>query len=346
VRNLHASHDWDDGRVSRPPRRRRIPALLRARYRTLFFFLLTLAAFALGHKASLGPAVAGVLIGVYSMRVARRRPAELAHTFVVLDWALLGVALALSGGAESWLLLAVPFLVLGQLAGAPREEWVFLVGPSLLLVVILAIADPTLAGSRMLAALKVVVLVAGGCVAATRLRGRATTARGRRAHAPKVDVSTGLSTAACLPAFLEDRTAAALAEHRPLSVVYVRLEHFEDSRNFLGAEGSEELARGVARRAERRVAADGRAFRVRPDSLVLVLPGLSLADARQTAAELTRDVSGSLIGGRRQTLATGASSFPTVRGIEDLLTAARDEALPAEVPAEVAGTVTPLAAAQ
>jgi GGDEF domain-containing protein len=332
--------------VSRPPRRRREPALLRARYRTLFFAIVALAALALGHPIAAAPAAAGALVGVYSVRVALKRPAELAHTFVVLDWALLGITLALSGGAESWLLLAVPFLVLGQLAGAPREEWVFLVGPSLLLVVILAIADPSLAGSRLLAVAKIVVLVAGGCVAATRLRRRPATAQRREKHAPMVDVSTGLSTAARLPSFLEDRTEAALEEHRPLSVVYVRLEHFEDSRNFLGAEGSEELVRGVARRAERRTGSDGRAFRVRPDSLVLVLPGLSLAEARETAAALAHDVSGGLIGGRRQTLATGASSFPTVRRIEDLLTAARDEALPATVSTEVSGTVIPLAAAQ
>ena len=125
--------------------------------------------------------------------------------------------------------------------------------------------------------------------------------------------------------------------------MYVRLEHYEDSRNFLGAEGSEELVRGVARRAERRVGADGRAFRVRPDGMVLVLPGLSLAEARQAAADLAHEVSGSLIAGRRQTLATGASSFPTVRRIEDLLAAARDEALPARRRRrQVSGTVVPL----
>jgi GGDEF domain-containing protein len=332
--------------VSRPSRRRRDPALLRARYRTLFFLLLALAALAVGHRLAVAPALAGALMGVVSVRVALKRPAELEHTFVVLDWALLGLALALSGGAESWLLLAVPFLVLGQLAGAPRAEWPFLVGPSLLLVVILAIADPTLAGSRLLALVKIAVLVAGGCVAAGRLRRRPAGAQRQRPHAPMVDVSTGLSTAARLPAYLEERTAVALAEHQPLSVVFARLEHYEDSRNFLGAEANEELVRGVARRAERRAAPDGRAFRVRPDSLVLVLPGLSLAEARETAAGLAHDVSGSLIGGRRQTLATGASSFPTVRDVQALLAAARDEAVPAAVSTEVAGTVIPLAAAQ
>jgi GGDEF domain-containing protein len=331
--------------VSRPSRRRREPALLRARYRTLFFLFLTALALALGHRAAAAPALAGALMGVYSIRVARKHPAELAHTFVVLDWALLGVALALSGGVESWLLVTVPFLAMGQLAGAPRGEWPFIVGPSLLLLVILAIADPSLGGSRIGGVAKVAVLVAGGCVAATRLS-RRPAARGRQMHAPKVDVSTGLSTAACLPGFLENAAAAALAEHRPLSVVYVRLEHFEDSRNFLGAEGSEGLVRGVARRAERRVGADGRAFRVRPDGMVLVMPGLSLAEARQAAADLTHEVSASLIAGRRQTLATGAASFPTVRRIEDLLSAARDEALPAAVSTEVSGTVVPLAAAQ
>jgi GGDEF domain-containing protein len=331
--------------VSRPSRRRRQPALLRARYRTLFFVFLTALALALGHRAAAAPALAGVLVGILSIRVARTRPAELAHTFVVLDWALLGLALALAGGAESWLLVAVPFLAMGQLAGAPRGEWPFLVGPSLLLLVILAIADPSLGGSLIGGVAKVAVLVAGGCVAATRLR-RRPAARRRVAHTPKVDVSTGLSTAACLPAFLESAGAAALAEHRPLSVVYVRLEHYQDSRDFLGAEGSEELVRGVARRAERRVGADGRAFRVCPDGVALVLPGLSLAEARQVAADLAHEVSGSLIAGRRQTLATGASSFPTLRRLEDLLAAARDEALPAAVATEVSGTVVPLAAAQ
>jgi GGDEF domain-containing protein len=332
--------------VSRSSRRRPDPALLRARYRTLFFLFLTALALALGHRAAAAAALAGALAGVYSMRVASRRPAELAHTFVVLDWALLGIALALSGGAESWLLVTVPFLAMGQMAGAPRAEWPFLVGPSLLLVIILAIADPSLAGSRLLSVAKVAVLVAGGCVAATRLRRRPAATHGRVQRAPKVDVSTGLSTAACLPEYLDATTTAALAEHRPLSVVFVRLEHYQDSRDFLGAEGSEELVRGVARRAERHVGGDGRAFRVRPDSLVMVLPGLSLGEAREAAAQLAHEVSANLIAGRRQTLATGASSFPTVRRVEDLLAAARDEALPAPAPAEIAATVVPLAAAQ
>jgi GGDEF domain-containing protein len=329
----------------RPPRSRRDPALLRARYRTLFFLLLTALALALGHRAAAAPAIVGALIGAYSVRVAGRRPEELAHSFVVLDWLLLGLALALSGGADSWLLGTVPLLAMGQLAGAPHSEWIYLVGPSLSLVIVLAIADPSLGGNRGGGVAKVAVLVAGGCVAATRLR-RRPAGRRRQAHAPKVDASTGLSTSACLPAFLEDAAAAALGEHRPLSVVFVRLEHFEDSRNFLGADGSEDLVRGVARRAQRRLSVDGRAFRVRRDSLVLVLPGVSLSDARQTAADLAHEVSASLIAGRRQTLATGTASFPTVRRMDDLLAAARDEALPATAPAEVAGTVVPLAAAQ
>lgn len=331
--------------MSRPSRRRRDPALLRARYRTLFFLLLTALALALGYRAAAAPAAFGTLLGLISIRVARKRSAELAHTFIVLDWALLGIALALSGGAASWLLVTVPFLALGQLAGRSLGEWPFLVGPSLLLLVVLVIADPSLGGSRIGAVAKLAVLVAGGCVAATRLR-RRPAPRARQAHAPKVDVSTGLSTGTCLPAFLQSAAATALSEHRPLSVVYVRLEHYEDSRNFLGAEGSEGLVRGVARRAERSLCADGRAFRVRPDGLVLVLPGLSLAEARQTASDLAREVGGSLIAGRRQTLATGAASFPTLRSIEDLLGAAREEALPKAVSTEVAGTVVPLAAAQ
>ncbi len=128
----------------------------------MFLTALTLA---LGQRAAVAPALAGAILGVYSVRVARRRPAELAHTFVVLDWALLGIALALSGGAGSWLLVTVPFLAMGLLAGAPRGEWPFIVGPSLLALVILAIADPSLGGSRVGGAAKVAVLVGGGCPA-------------------------------------------------------------------------------------------------------------------------------------------------------------------------------------
>ena len=119
----------------------------------------------------------------------------------------------------------------------------------------------------------------------------------------------------------------ALAEHQPLSVVCLRLEHFQDCRDFLGPERSEQLVRGVARRIERRLAADDRAFRVRPDAFVLVLAGRTLAEARELAAEVAHDVSANLIAGRRQTLAAGASSFPTIRRLPDLLAAARDEAL-------------------
>ena len=216
---------------------------------------------------------------MWSIRVAGKRPAELAHTFVVLDWALLGIALALSGGAESWLLVTVPFLAMGQLAGAPRGEWPFLVGPALLLVVVLVIADPSLAGSRF-------VRRQGGRAGRRRLRrGDPAQARPAAAHrrrsAPKVDESTGLSTGARLPGFLETTTAAALEQHRPLSVVFLRLEHYEDSRNFLGARG--QRGAGPRRRPAGRAAAgaDGRAFSVRPTGSCSCCPASRLAEARQ-----------------------------------------------------------------
>jgi GGDEF domain-containing protein len=328
--------------VSRPSRRRRDPALLRARYRTLFFLLLTILAPALGHWVALVPALLGVFAGLVSVRIATNRGSDLMHTFVVLDWLLLGCVLALSGGADSWLLGAVPLLALGQLAGAPRREWPYLLVPALLLLVVLAIADPTLGGDRAAGVAKVAVLVTGGGVAAIRLKRRPV----RPARAPRVDAATGLSTGACLAGFLESATQTALADHAPLSVVFVRLQHFADSRDFLGPERSEQLVRGVARRAERRLGRDGRAFRIRSDSLVLVLPGSSLAEARQAAADLAHDVSGGLIAGRRQTLAVGAASFPTVRRLDDLLAAARDEALPSASGARPDRPALPLAAAQ
>jgi len=328
--------------VSRPPRRRRSAALLRGRFRTLFFTIVLLVALALGHRSAAGVALAGVLLGLYSVRTAIVRGDDLSHTFAVVDWLVLGCALALSGGADSWLLGAVPILAMGQLAGTPRREWPYLLAPSLLLLLILAIADPSLGGSRIGGVAKVLVLVAGGWVAATKLK----QAPPRVRRPASVDDTTGFYTGARLESWLEASTQAALAEHRPVSVVFLRLQHFEDCRNFLGPDGTEQLVKGVARRIERRLGRDERAFRVRADSFVLALPGLSLAEARALADGVARDVSASLIAGRRQTLAAGAASFPTIRRLDDLLEAARAEALPPATQSAPAAVPLPLAAAQ
>ena len=328
----------------RPSRRlRRDPALLRGRFRTLFFALVALAALALGYGYASLPAALGVLVGLWSIQVARSRGEHLAFTFSVADWLLLGCVLVFSGGAESWLLAAVPVLALGQLAVSPRREWPYLLAPTLLLLVVLAIADPSLGGSRVGAFAKLAVLAAGGWVAATRLR--------RPAAAPRrpalVDASTGLYTAERLNDVLEPRMAEALENHEPLSVVVLRMDHYRDTRDFLGEERTEELVRGVARRIQRRLGPEDTAFRVRGDVFVLSLPGRPLGEARELAAEMGHDVSSNLIGGRRQTLSAGASSFPTVRDLHALLATARDEACaPATVVTEPAPTVVPLAAAQ
>jgi diguanylate cyclase (GGDEF)-like protein len=288
------------------------------------------------------PAVVGVLVGAWSIQIARSRGNELAHTFVVMDWLLLGCTLVFSGGAESWLLAAIPLLALGQLAGAPRREWPYLLAPTLLLLIVLAIADPSLGGSRSGGVAKVLVLAAGGWIAATRLRRAPEQPR----RAARVDASTGLYTCERLDDVLNARMSEALEAHRPLSVVMLRMDHFQDCRDFLGPARSEELVRGVARRIQRRLGTDDTAFRVREDAFVLALPGRSLAEARRLAAEIGHDVSSSLIGGRRQTLSAGAASFPTIRRLPDLLTAARDEACARQPVSEPAPSVVPLVAMQ
>ena len=328
--------------MSRPPRKRRDAALLRGRFRTLFFALLAVAALALGHGYAAVPAAVGVLVGVWSIQVARARGNDLALTFAVVDWLLLGCALVFSGGAESWLLGAIPLLALCQLALSSSGEWPYLLAPTLLLLVVLAIADPSLGGSRLGGVAKVLVLAAGGWIAATRLR-RAP-ARPRRISL--VDTSTGLYTGERLDDVLTAAMADALQRHEPLSVVVLRLDHFKDTHDFLGPERSEELVRGVARRIQRRLAGDDTALRVRNDSFVLSLPGRALADARELAAEIGHDISSGLIGGRRQTLTIGAASFPTSPTLPDLLAAARDEAFAPQLIAEPAPSVIPLAAAQ
>ena len=329
--------------MSRPSRsHRRHPALLRGRFRTFFFAVVALTALALGYGYASLPAAVGVLVGLWSIQVARARGEQLAFTFAAGDWLLLGCVLVFAGGAESWLLAAIPVLALGQLAASPRREWPYLLAPTLLLLILLAIADPSLGGSRLGGVAKVAVLAAGGWVAATRLR-RAPAESRRPAL---VDSSTGLYTAERLTGVLEPRMAEALRLHEPLSVVVLRMDHYRDTRDFLGTERTEELVRGVARRIRRKLGPEDTLFRVRADVFVLSLPGRTLVQARELAGDIGHDVSGNLIGGRRQTLSAGASSFPTVRDLHALLTAARDEACPPATVAEPAPTVVPLAAAQ
>ena len=215
---------------------------------------------------------------------------------------------------------------MGQLCVAPRGDWPYLLAPALLLVIVLAIADPTLGGNRLAGILELAVLVGGGVVAAGRLR----RARREPRRRPRSTRSRGSTRRRACTTSSPPRPRPPCNEHEPLSVLYLRLEHFEDARNFLGPQGSEELLRGVSRRLQRHLGARGRGLPLRPDVLVAVLPGASLAAAREVAAAVCHDVSGGLINGRRQTLAAGAASFPTVRDLRALLAAAAAEATPTE----------------
>jgi GGDEF domain-containing protein len=272
-------------------------------------------ALALDLRSAAAIACAGLGLGLLSVSVARARGDDLALTFAALDWLVLAVAATLAGGADSWLLLLVPALCLVQLVPSRTGEWPYLLAGSLPLVMVLAVDDPTLGGDRAAGLAKVFVLVAGGAIAAWEM----VRPRRRRPRAATVDALTGFYAAGRLRPMLAERMQEALVDHRPLSVVRLRLEHFDDTRAFLGPQRAEELVRAVARRAARRLGPDGLAFRAAPDAFVLCLPGAALTEARMLAADIARELSTTVIGGHRQTLAWGASSFPAVRTLDELL---------------------------
>ena len=328
--------------LSRPPRRRRSQALLRSRFRTFLFLVLALLACAIGHPAAAAPAVLGVLIGLVSGAVARRQGQRLALSFAVLDWLLLGCVLALAGGVHSWLLGAVPILTAGQLGVSPHHDWPYLLAPASLLAIVLAIADPSLGGNKMVSVAVFLLLVTGGVAAACRI----DPSRVRRARPARSDAVTGFHTAQRLREIAAPRLQVARAEQQPLSLVYLQLQHFEGSRGFLGARGGEALIKGVAQRLRSQLGPDDLAFRLAPDAFALVLPGRSLSEARALAAAAAREVSGGLIAGRRQTLATGAAAFPAAGSVEELLLAARNAARRATLDEQSSPQVAKLAAAQ
>ncbi len=302
-----------------PRRLRRRPAaeLSRGRSRTLFFALLIVAAGAL----RLGPAAAvaafGLGAGLWSVAVASGRGRSLSHSFVVADWLLLGLTLAFAGGGLSPLLAAVPLLVVCELLPSDKAEWPYLIGPSLVVPIVLAIADPTLAGHRALTLGVLAGLVLVGLVAAARLR---RVPRRRRAAAPPaIDATTGYYSRARLQALVPAELAAAEAAHEPLALVCVRLDHYRDLRDFRGAEGSEAVVRTVARRLKRTIGPDDLAFRLAPDLLAVTLRGYDARGARAWTQDAAHEVCGQLIDHHRQTLSFGCAAYPPLRDARALL---------------------------
>jgi diguanylate cyclase (GGDEF)-like protein len=255
------------------------------------------------------------------VQVARRRGDDLAYSFVVLDWLLLGCTIAFAGGAHEGLVVAVAALPVAQLLASPRADWPYLLLPALALVVVLAAADPSLGGDRMFGILELTALVVSGTVATAILRRPP-----RREPVVSVDAATGFYTARRLPELLDDLLDTTAREHEALGVVYLRLTQFQDVRDFAGADGSEQLVATVARRLRRHLRSDDLAFRVAADAFLVALPGRDLGAARAVAVAIEGEVGASLIGGRRQRLESGVACFPTVRRLDDLLREARANA--------------------
>lgn len=287
---------------------------MRGRLRLVFFLALCAASAAWGDPIALAAAAAGLCAGLLSVHVARRRGDELAYSFVVLDWLLVGLVVAMTGGAHGTLVAVVPALPFLHLLPSPRADWPFLLLPALTLVVVVGAADPTLGGSKAAGVLEFTALVASGAVAAALVRRPP-----RRAPVVSVDASTGFYTPRRLPALLEGLLDTVTGDHAALGVVYLRLTRFQDVRDFAGPQGSEALVGAVARRISRHLEGDDLAFRVAPDAFLLALPGRDLSAARALAAAIDDDVAASLIDGHRQRLQSGVACFPTVRRLDDLL---------------------------
>ncbi len=309
--------------MSPAPRRRPSAELSRGRSRTLFFALLLVSAAALRSAPAGAVAAAGLGMGAWSVAVARGRGRSLSHTFVVCDWLLLGLALALSGDTHSLLVLAVPVLVVMQLLPSDKAEWPYLVGPSLLCPIVLAIADPQLGGHKVVSLAAFAGLVLAGLAVALRLRRGPR--RSRSAVAPAVDPTTGFYTRSRLAALVPPELAEAESAHQPLALVSVRLDHFRDLRDFSGQQGSEAVVQTVARRLKRTLGPDDLAFRLGPDTLAFALHGHDTRAARAWAQDAAHEVSGQLIDRRRQTLSFGFAAYPPLRDPRSLV----DESLAA-----------------
>lgn len=322
--------------MSRPPRGQRNPAVLRSRFRPVLFLLLATGALLVGAPWAALAAFFGVLVGLASMVVARSRGHELAYTFVVVDWLLLGCAVSLAGGMHSWLLIAVPFFAAAYLSISPRLEWPYLVAPALVLLIVLAIADPSLGGNKVLGISLITVLVAGGVLGAHRL----SLKRAHVVRPVRVDATTGLYPVERLHELGSVRLAVAAAEAEPVSLVYAQMAPLDGGHHGLSVRSRGALAREAARRLRGHLERRDLAFRLPQDGFALLLPGRSADAARVLAAKAAEEISSDLIAGQRQTLVFGVASFPPGNSIDELLAVAQSEAqasLQALVPEQQAG---------
>jgi len=298
------------------------PELRRARLRVLFFFALSLWSLSAAGRLPFAAAACGLVAALLSWRIAIAQGSALSVSFITVDWLVLGLLLVAGGGAGGGMLAAVPFLVFLELAPAAPRERLLLLTPAAAMVAMLLIGDPLLGGHRSLRLLELAGCLAVGAAPAVLL-GRTGWAARRRARRPQrppsVDPTTGFSTLPRLAEMLGRALRDAAAEHEALSVVCVRLDHFDDTRAFLGAERSEAIVAGVARRVKRRLQPDDLAFRVSEDTFVLGLLGRLPREARNDAAAMRHDIAIHLVERHRQTVSTGIAAFPPARSVEELL---------------------------
>jgi diguanylate cyclase (GGDEF)-like protein len=301
--------------VTRLSRTQSSPELSRGRLRVVFFVFVFAVMAISGHGAAATVAGAGAALGIWSVSVAGARGGALAHTFATADWLFFGLCLALSGGADSWLMLLLPLLILAHLAPSERATWPYLLAPVLLSLIVMAIADPSLGGARALGLTKVGALVVMGLLATLRLRRPAP----RRRAVTSVDATTGFYSRSRLATVLAGVVDDAARDHVPLGVVCLRLDHFADARDFYGLDGAEAIVRGVGKRLKLSMGSDDLAFRARDDTLVVALKGRGVRETRAWAEDFSRELSAHLVAHHRQTVTTGVAAYPPTRSPEDLL---------------------------
>ena len=306
------------------PRRRRSPrpALLRSRLRLPFFAALAVVCLAAGYLPAAVVAGAATLVALASLQVARLRGDDYSLTFVALDWLALGLAVALAGGVASWLVLSVPVLAFAHLAASPRPTWPYLLAPSLLLVIVLAIAEPTFGGHRLLRTAELLTLIAGGAAGAARLRRTP-----RRRQARSVDETSGFYSGRRLAELLEGVPRRCRRRPRTTQRRVPAPRALQGLPRLHGRDGSDVLVAAVARRLRRVLRGDDLAFRVADDVFVVALRERALPEARSIAAALAREVGAHPIDGHRLSLAWGVASYPAVRERVALLDEAREAAL-------------------
>jgi diguanylate cyclase (GGDEF)-like protein len=146
------------------------------------------------------------------------------------------------------------------------------------------------------------------------------------------DALTGLFNRHAINLLLEERVQAATADQSSFTVLFIDLDHFKYFNDRLGHAAGDQILNIVATRMQHQVRAEDIVGRLGGDEFIVIMPGLSEADAFKAAARIRRAINEPLGLSQNETLSKitasiGLSRYPVDGSSSEALLTRSDMAM-------------------